>query len=74
MIEVTVAKHSHFPVFKLLVLLEIKINQEKKKALVSKNGKMEVHIREPLPKAKVQDGAYFIMPMGIYSKANLKKE
>jgi len=54
--------------------LEIKINQEKKKALVSKNGKMEVHIREPLPKAKVQDGVYFIMPMAIYSKANLKKE
>jgi len=54
--------------------LEIKINQEKKKALVSKNGKMEVHIREPLPKAKVQDGVYFIMQMGIYSKANLKKE
>jgi hypothetical protein len=73
-IEVTVVKHSHFRAFKLLVLLEIKINQEKKKALVSKNGKMEVHIREPLPKAKAQDGAYFIMPMGIYSKANLKKE
>jgi len=73
-IEVTVAKHSHFPAFKLLVLLEIKINQEKKKALVSKNGKMEVHIREPLQKAKVLDGVYFIMPMGIYSKANLKKE
>ena len=74
MIEVTVVKHSHFRAFKLLVLLEIKINQEKKKALVSKNGKMEVHIREPLLKAKVQDGVYFIMPMGIYSKANLKKE
>jgi hypothetical protein len=73
-IEAMEGKHNHFQVFKLLVLLEIKINQEKKKALVSKNGKMEVHIREPLQKAKVQDGVYFIMPMGIYSKANLKKE
>jgi hypothetical protein len=54
--------------------LEIKINQEKKKALASKNGKMAVYIKVTLPKANVQDGVYFIMLKMIYSKANLKME
>jgi len=54
--------------------LEIKINQEKKKALVSKNGKMVVYIKVTLPKENAQDGVYFIMLKMIYSKANLKME
>ena len=67
-------KRNHFLVFKHLVLLEIKINQEKKKALVSKNGKMAVYIKVTLPKENAQDGVYFIMLKMIYSKANLKME
>jgi len=54
--------------------LVIKISQEKKKVLVSKNGKMAVYIKVTLPKANVQDGVYFIMLKMIYSKANLKME